>query len=456
MFDQNPINQKIEFPSSKRYNIGTEIKRIKSLNVMPELETYVVGRKEEVDLLTQVIDSTQPQIINFFGISGIGKSVVCNKYEKWCSENEIIFTTLRAQQLTVFSIDRILHHFAKDLTEYLPIESGNIPFKEYFVKFEKYKSIEKVVEWSDGIGKMFDTSGNILNNDPISNTELPKEQIRKIEKYFSNRVILESFMNEKNASLTTSFIKGVEEFVNLIDTKFVLQIDTYEMMEGIDEWMCNDLVKYLLEYADIMLFGRDNISKRNQDWIHHYSSNVLRYHEIQELDRHEAEKFLRHHGLKDNALIERVYKFTKGYPLCLVLSVALANELGGWTQVDNFDNLAYRDQIAKQLLERILQQQGVYEIRTFLEKGVVTEWFDPRFISFILGTSLEEGRKIYDKISKFSFVSRHPRGLQFHERVREILECRYTHTYGEKAYRQLLLKCRDYALRQSGIDSNQS
>jgi hypothetical protein len=58
-------------------------------------------------------------------------------------------------------------------------------------------------------------------------------------------------------------------------------------------------------------------------------------------------------------------------------------------------------------------------------------------VSYILNLSPERGREIYDKIGKFSFVARHPNGLKFHDRVRELLVERLKFLDGGQTYHQL-------------------
>ena len=65
----------------------------------------------------------------------------------------------------------------------------------------------------------------------------------------------------------------------------------------------------------------------------------------------------------------------------------LAQEVGGWENVDILEGGRDRDFIATQLLERILREERVQELRAFLEKGAVAPWFDPGVISVLLDVS---------------------------------------------------------------------
>ena len=55
-------------------------------------------------------------------------------------------------------------------------------------------------------------------------------------------------------------------------------------------------------------------------------------------------------------------------------------------------------------------------------------WFDPEVISVLLDVSPEQGRSIYDKLQRHSFVERHPYGARLHDKIRELLESRLKFT----------------------------
>jgi hypothetical protein len=288
-----------------------------------------------------------------------------------------------------------------------------------------------VLDKSGGVDKVFTQGGNL--RDPKRTEELINEEVyvsdyaelgeggERIKEHFVHRGTLEHYISGVDRRLTDSFIKSVKSIVE-DGAKVVLLVDTYEMLGGLDEWMCETFVKGLPSDAKIIILSRDILSRKNPDWSQY--STTLMYHELQELSEEEAKEYLRYHKCPDKHL-DLVYKFTKGYPLCLALAVDLAKQLrGGWEEVRGFKAPAYQDRIASELLERILRQPGVEEVREFLEKGVVADWFDAGVVSHLLGVSPEEGRAIYEKMGQFSFVHPHPKGLQFHDTVREILKVR--------------------------------
>jgi len=278
---------------------------------------------------------------------------------------------------------------------------------------------------------------NVLWNEP-SKLERGGESAaadQLLARYFRHRDSLERYVNGVDAWLTASFADSVRNLLGPCCPTFVLALDAYEAMSALDAWVCETLMRLLPEQAKVVIFGRDRVGRVNPDW-QQYEGDGFRYHELDELSADEAKDYLRYHGLTDPVTLDRIYEFTGGYPLCLVLAVDLARDLG-WDGVRGFEDPANRDRVASQLLDRILRQEKVSEVQEFLEKGVVARWFDPGAVSYILNLSPERGREIYDKIGKFSFVARHPNGLKFHDRVRELLVERLKFLDGGQTYRQL-------------------
>jgi hypothetical protein len=138
--------------------------------------------------------------------------------------------------------------------------------------------------------------------------------------------------------------------------------------------------------------------------------------------------------------------------LLLVLVRHLAREAGGWDKIDTLERQADRDAIATQLLERILREERVAEVRQFLEKGVVASWFDPETVSIILEIDVQKARDLYDKLRRHSFVENHPKGLRFHDKIREILIARLRFT-SEDQYQSIRQRLKEHYAEKAGIKS---
>jgi hypothetical protein len=228
-------------------------------------------------------------------------------------------------------------------------------------------------------------------------------------------------------------------------------VDTYEGMEGLDDWVCRTLAPAIPEDVRVVVFGRNALPKVNFDWGEF--GNALKVMELPELSEPEAKAYLVHHGLRDQASLDQVYHFTGGYPLLLVLVVHLGREAGGWDKIGALEYEADREWVATKLLERILREERVREVQAFLEKGVVARWFTPEVVSVILEVSTEEGHAIYNKLERHSFVERHPYGLKFHDKIRELLLGRLK--FNKPEYDRVVKRLMGYYAEKAGIDQEE-
>jgi hypothetical protein len=68
----------------------------------------------------------------------------------------------------------------------------------------------------------------------------------------------------------------------------------------------------------------------------------------------------------------------------------------------------------------------------------------------ILEVGLADARKIYDQLRRHSFVERHPYGLKFHDKIRELLLERLKFT-GRGEYDRLTQRLMAYYAEKAGI-----
>lgn len=315
------------------------------------IRQYIVGREEEVQLLSSIVHGTLPHsIVNIYGPGGIGKTVVCRKFEEYCAREKIPYATVTGDDPTTSTIDKMLYRFGEGLEENVAgVVSGRV-FNDFDKKFKEYLVVKEVIDKGGGIARMFDLAGNLLDHALLKTLiEALGGAYEGIKAYFAHREALERYIYGADRWLTNSFIEGVNRIVEDGRTKIVLLVDTYEEMMGWDVWMCDTFVKALSSDAKVVILGRNRLNRDNFDWSQ-YEQTELYYHELKELSEEEAKAYLRYHGLTDEISLDQVYKFTGGYPLCLVLAVQLRNELGGWEEVRGFENLPDRECVATQLL----------------------------------------------------------------------------------------------------------
>jgi RecA/RadA recombinase len=417
---------------------------------MPETQPFIVGRQAEVELFDDLVAGrTGYWVLNIYGPGGIGKTVVCNK----------LATHAQSQGVPVASVDgirpdltpdRILYAFKEGLIEGPSGERLEDTLRGFERQFRDYLTVNQILHQGGGVQALFDVVGSVKDPTGLATilSGLGETVTEGVKNTVSNRFALERYLRGVERALTTSFVDGLEAALEKAVGPLALLVDTYEELEGLDDWVCRTLVPTLPSGVRLVVLGRNQLHRVNFDWSDH--GDLVHTMPLPELSEADAKAYLRHYDLTDPNALSQVYRFTGGYPLLLVLVRHLAREAGGWEKIGALESSADRDFVATQLLERILREERVAEVRTFLEKGVVARWFDPETIGVILEISLDEGRTIYDRLRRHSFVERHPYGLKFHDKIRELLLERLKFT-SEAEHQRLTERLMAYYAEKAGI-----
>jgi len=348
---------------------------------MPEPQPFIVGRQSEVERFAALMRGhVRYWLLNIYGPGGIGKTVVGQKMAAYARQRgwPLAFVDGIRPDLTP---DRILHAISEALTADRRLADT---FRDFERAFEEYLIVQEVLQQGGGMQAMFDVLGSV--KDPAGLAQilsgLGKTITGGIQRIVSNRFALERYLRGVEKILTTALCDGLGTALEKAEGPLTLLVDTYEEMEGLDDWVCRIFVPALPEGVKMVILGRNALPKVNFDWGEYGSA--LHVMELPELPEADAKAYLVHHGLRDPAMLNKVVRFTGGYPLLLVLVVHLAREAGGWEHIGALESAADRDRVATQLLERILREERAREVRDFLEKGVVARWFNPEIVTLFL------------------------------------------------------------------------
>lgn len=416
---------------------------------MSEPNNYIVGRTKEVGLFSKLVKGgTKHWMLNIYGPGGIGKTIVGHKMQEYAQSASIPIAFVDGIQPDL-TPDRILFTIKEGLAK---TESLADYFQDFDRKFEEHLIIQEVLQRGGGMQSMFDAVGNIKDPTGFAQivTGLGKTITEEVKRIIGNRFALERYLRGTEKILTSSLSGSLSTAVENSKQSLSIIIDTYEELEGLDDWFCRTLIPAIPNGIKLIVLGRNSLSRVNFDWAEH--GQALFQMELPELEEGDAKAYLVHRGLRDDAALDKIYQFTGGYPLLLVLVWHLSREAGGWDKIGELDAEADRDRIATKLLERILREEHVKEVQAFLEKGVVARWFTPEVISVILEIDSDEGRRIYDQLERHSFVERHPYGLKFHDKIRELLLERLK--FNRPEYDRIVKKLSEYYANKAGITHN--
>jgi len=414
---------------------------------MPEPQPYIVGRHAEVDRFAALITGQEPYwLLNIFGPGGIGKTVVGQKMQSYAESQNVPLAFVDGNS-TDLTPDRMLYAIKEGLCQSERLAGL---FGKFEREYEDYLIIQDVLKRGGGINALFETVGAVKDPAGLAQivSSLGKGISESVNRTIQNRFALERYLRGVEKTLTASLADGVGVALEKNQGPVAIVLDTYEELEGLDDWVCSNLVRKLPDGVKIVVLGRNALPRINFDWKE-FGSDVYAM-DLPELDEADAKAYLYHFGLKDTAAQNHVYRFTGGYPLLLVLVRHLAQEAGGWDKIGQLEGSAERDAIATELLKRILREERVQEVQAFLEKGVVARWFDPETVSVLLEIDTADARKIYDKLSRHSFVERHQNGLKFHDKIRELLLDRLKFS-SKSEFDRLTKRLQDYYAGKAGI-----
>jgi len=125
---------------------------------------YIVGREEQIQLLSSIAHGTLPySVVNIYGPGGIGKTVVCHKFEAWCTRAETPYATVTGDDPTASTIDKMLYRFRRGLEENVAGSVSGRAFDDFDRKFNDYLVVKEVIDRGGGMVKMFDLAGNLLD-----------------------------------------------------------------------------------------------------------------------------------------------------------------------------------------------------------------------------------------------------------------------------------------------------
>lgn len=418
---------------------------------MSEAKPFVVGRTKEVERFSALLKgSTRYGLLNIHGPGGIGKTIVGQKMQEYANQNGFPLAFVEGDHPNL-TPDRILYMIKETFVQVPAFVSA---FDEFEREYADYLIVQDVLQRGGGMQALFDTIGNV--KDPLGLSQiiqtLGKGVSEGLQRTISNRFALERYLRGAEKTLAARLSENLNKALEGNKQAAAVLFDTYEEMEGLDDWVCQVLMPALPDRVKVVILGRNALPKVNFDWSG--VNEKLFVMELEELPEADAKQYLVHFGLRHESTLDQIYRFTSGYPLLLVLVRYLAQEAGGWDKIGTLDNLADRDQIATQLLQRILREERVAEVQAFLEKGVVARWFNPEIVGLLLEMNLEDARKIYDKLSRHSFVERHEYGLKFHDKIRELLVDRLRFT-SQSEFERLSQKLATYYREKAGLDEGE-
>ena len=203
---------------------------------------------------------------------------------------------------------------------------------------------------------------------------------------------------------------GADPFEALPE-RYVLLIDTYEVLTPLDSWLRDQFLPQIPANAMVVLAGRNPPSaawRLDPGW-----QEITRVIQLGNLSEAEAADYLQRRNIPEQQR-RAVLHFTHGYPLALSLAVEVLIQRPGY----QFDGANAPD-VVRTLLERFLDSVPSVAHRAALEAcSQVRATSEPLLAAML---DVADAHELFEWLRDLSFISTGPRGLFPHDLAREAL-----------------------------------
>lgn len=240
------------------------------------------------------------------------------------------------------------------------------------------------------------------------------------------------------------------QYVETLTKRFVLLIDTYELLGGLDRWLREEFLPQLPSHVLVVLASRNPPAiewRADPGW-----RQLLRVLPVRNLTPDESRLFLEQRQIPTDQHAV-ILAFTRGHPLALALIAdAFAQHP---TMV--FQPAEAPDIIAP-LLERFIQGAPTPEHRSALEACAIVRLTTEPLLATLL--ELADAHDLFTWLRSLSFIESEWRGLFPHDLAREAIiadlrwrnPARYTHLYQRaRAYYLAQLTQNDSVVQQQAL-----
>jgi len=199
----------------------------------------------------------------------------------------------------------------------------------------------------------------------------------------------------------------------LANARYVLFIDTYELLAPLDNWLRDSFLPSLPENVLAVIAGRNPPStpwRTDPGW-----QRYLRVRPLRNLAPDESRAFMLGRNIPEDQHAA-VLQFTHGYPLALSL---VADEFAQRPLSQRTFEPDWAPDVIKALLERFVQKVPSPAHRAALEACALVRLITEPLLAEMLGTP--DANELFNWLRDLSFVESGPQGVFPHDLAREAL-----------------------------------
>ncbi|NNJ10387.1 AAA family ATPase [Chloroflexales bacterium ZM16-3] len=378
-------------------------------------QSAFVGRSENLSFLRSLIPIRANEIsidlVIIYGIGGIGKSTLIERFNNELTTQKITHARLSARTQT--SVYDCLISMYQQLEPVLP-------FTQFKRDLKRHEEIEnRIFSRSDlpsPVLRAFVKSSRVaLSLVPIPGVAAINELISAEDMEAQINKIYEivgrkdgNYWIQPEVELTSHFVADINQYC--ARQRLVILVDEYEHIGSLDGWLRDQLFANLECYALLILAGRRRLD--SPEWAEF--NDLIVQVELSPFSEREAREYLHHRNIHNEALIDAMVDRADGHPLVL----SLLSDIAMHSSCDDLGAIPKNHEITYLLIER-LTRNIASELRSALEVCAVLRVIDEDRLAYML--EISDVGSLFNSVRIFEFVRIGSDGISLHETVRDIL-----------------------------------
>jgi hypothetical protein len=193
--------------------------------------------------------------------------------------------------------------------------------------------------------------------------------------------------------------------------RFVLLVDTYELLAPIGDWLRQEFLPQLPDHVLTVLCGR---AAPDQNWLQDEAwKPLVRVVQVRNFAPAESREYLRKRRVPDHE-VDKILDFTHGHPLALSVAADLYDQ-----NPDRGFNPADSPDLVRTLLENFVQKVPSPAHRTALEVCAMASIATESLLEQVMEADYVP--EIFAWLQDLSFIDRHSLGIYPHDLAREAI-----------------------------------
>jgi len=388
-----------------------------------------IGRKQYLSIFKDALkDTSQLQVVNFYGIGGIGKSSLSQECMSYL-DNRYIKIAINLQK-DINTLNNIIHISTQLKEQKVNCLFFLLAYNLYWSKLNPTsvsREQEILFENTLGtVGDILDTFGEVAEASLVTpGIKLIKKYIKKhsiqekMKKYDS--LVLERFneFEEENyenieEELIFFLAADVKYFQEKNPTRLVFSIDTYENLFkstsndvlGPDRWVRHFALE--LENPLLLITGRDVLhwEREDEEW-----NTYLNQYILSEFTRAEAINYLKFYKVVDSQAIDAILTASNMHPFYISLLVF------HYKQGESLENLTKLSH--KELLNRFVYLMPTKEKDTLEVLCIAKSYDDALFLHLVKAFSTGYSGTKAEEFSQKSYIQKVENRYHIHNLMQE-------------------------------------